>query len=125
LPIYVLGYGGKHGGVAGKGKLGAGPDVTNPCSTISGAGTSYDQNPAVQPPSAVSTVPFMKLDSSDPRNSAAAAISSDFPVLGMRACVRPARSMPNSLMSSMLELIFVSTAPGAMPLTRMPFLAYM
>lgn len=70
------------------------------------------------------TVPFTKLESSEPRNRATFAISSDWPARGMTDCGIFVRLDPNSFRFFMPAVILVITAPGAMALQRIPLLAY-
>jgi len=70
------------------------------------------------------TVPFTKLESSDARNSATLAISSDSPARGFKLIPAIALAMPNSFGAVIVVPIFVLTAPGAIALQRIPYVAY-
>src|SRR5690606_31037531 len=61
------------------------------------AGSGCEDQYAVQPASAVTTVPFTKLASSEARNSAIFAISSGWPVRGLLLAPDIALPMPNWL----------------------------
>lgn len=63
------------------------------------------------------TVPLIKLESSEAKNNATLAISSDSPARGFKLIPAIAFAMPNSLGTVIVAPIFVLTAPGAIPYT--------
>src|SRR2546422_1165718 len=78
---------------------------------------------AVPPPSTTRAAPVMKEESSDARKSTALAISSGVPILPMARVAQPARysSHFSPRRRASAGSIGVSTSPGQMQFTRMPF----